>query len=44
MYALRRPDPWPRRFGYHELFHGLVLLGIACHFRAICIALPAIAP
>jgi hemolysin III len=44
IYALRRPDPWPRHFGYHELFHGLVLIGIACHFRAVCIALPVIAP
>jgi hemolysin III len=44
VYALRRPDPWQRHFGYHEIFHALVLTGIACHFRAMCIALPTIAP
>jgi hemolysin III len=25
VYATRRPDPWPRSFGFHELFHGLVI-------------------
>ena len=25
VYALRRPDPWPRAFGYHEIFHALVI-------------------
>jgi hemolysin III len=42
MYALRRPDPWPRIFGYHEIFHALVVVGVACHFTAVVIALPAI--
>lgn len=27
IYALERPDPWPRTFGYHELFHLLALGG-----------------
>lgn len=27
IYALRRPDPFPRIFGYHELFHLLVIAG-----------------
>ncbi len=26
-YALRRPNPWPRVFGYHEIFHLLVIAG-----------------
>lgn len=34
-YALRRPDPWPRVFGYHELFHALVIAAAACHFVAV---------
>ncbi|SKA85360.1 hemolysin III [Paucidesulfovibrio gracilis DSM 16080] len=32
VYALRRPDPWPRVFGFHEIFHIFVLLGSFCHF------------
>jgi len=27
VYALRRPDPFPRIFGYHEIFHLLVIAG-----------------
>ena len=41
-YALRRPDPWPRVFGYHEVFHSLVVIAAACHFAAIARALPAV--
>lgn len=26
-YALKRPNPWPRVFGYHETFHLLVIAG-----------------
>jgi hemolysin III len=42
IYALRRPNPWPHIFGYHEIFHALVVVGVACHFAAVVIALPAI--
>jgi hemolysin III len=34
-YALRRPDPWPGAFGFHEVFHLCTLLGAACHYVAI---------
>lgn len=34
-YALRRPDPLPRVFGYHEVFHALVVIACACHFAAV---------
>jgi Haemolysin-III related len=27
VYTLRRPDPFPRAFGYHEVFHLLVIAG-----------------
>jgi hemolysin III len=37
-YALRRPDPWPTIFGYHEIFHGLTAVAAMCHFVAVCIA------
>ena len=35
VYALRRPDPAPLVFGYHELFHVLTLAAAACQFAAI---------
>lgn len=33
--ALRRPDPWPTWFGYHELWHMLVLVAVACHWHLV---------
>jgi hemolysin III len=30
VYALKRPDPWPRTFGYHEVFHMLVIVASVC--------------
>ncbi len=42
IYARERPDPNPAVFGYHEIFHVLVLGAAAAHFAAIAIyALPA---
>jgi hemolysin III len=35
VYALRRPDPRPTVFGYHELFHVLVVAGVACHYASV---------
>ena len=35
IYALRRPDPFPRIFGYHEVFHALVIAASALHYAAI---------
>jgi len=32
VYALKKPDPWPRAFGFHELFHVLVVMGSFSHF------------
>jgi hemolysin III len=32
IYSGRRPDPFPGRFGHHEIWHLLVLAGSACHF------------
>jgi hemolysin III len=42
VYARQRPDPNPAVFGYHEIFHLLVIAAAAAHFAAIAIyALPA---
>lgn len=35
IYARRRPDPLPSIFGYHELFHALTIVGVACQYVAI---------
>jgi len=41
VYARRRPDPRPATFGYHEIFHVLVVVAAAAHFGAVAaFALP----
>jgi hemolysin III len=35
VYAAQRPDPWPRTFGFHEIFHALVIVAAAAHYVAI---------
>ncbi len=30
-----RPDPWPRVFGYHEVWHKFVVVAAALHFAAV---------
>ena len=35
MYARQRPDPVPNVFGYHEVFHALVILAVVCHYVLI---------
>ena len=35
VYALHAPNPWPATFGYHELFHLLVVLAAAVHLAAV---------
>jgi hemolysin III len=35
VYAARRPDPLPAVFGYHELFHVLVIAAAACQYGAV---------
>ena len=38
-YALKRPDPWPSVFGYHEVFHSFTIMGSASHFLAVAVYL-----
>lgn len=35
VYARRKPDPVPAVFGYHELFHALTVVAVACQYVAI---------
>ncbi len=42
VYATRRPDPFPRVFGYHEVFHALVVAAAACHLAVVAGAVRAL--
>jgi hemolysin III len=35
VYSARRPDPWPAVFGFHELFHALVIVAGLIFYVAI---------
>ena len=35
MYALKRPNPSPAWFGFHEVFHAFVIAAAALHFAAM---------
>ena len=35
IFALGRPNPWPRTFGFHEIFHVFVILAAVVHFVAM---------
>jgi hemolysin III len=35
VYARRRPNPIPHMFGYHELFHALTIVAVACQYVGI---------
>ena len=37
VYVFRRPDPLPRVFGYHELFHALTIIALGCQYVAIAV-------
>ena len=38
VYACRRPDPSPRWFGYHEVFHAFTLAAFLAHYVAVSAA------
>lgn len=45
VYALKRPNPWPGRFGFHEIFHVCTVLAFLCHWTAaLLISLAPFAP
>lgn len=35
VYALKRPNPWPTWFGFHEIFHALTIAAFVQHYTAI---------
>lgn len=43
VYAAKRPDPWPRTFGFHEVFHACTVVGAGLHMAAIAfVVVPAL--
>jgi channel protein, hemolysin III family len=38
VYAVKRPNPWPGTFGFHEVFHLCTLVAATCHYVAIWFA------
>ena len=37
IYGLKKPNPFPGKFGFHEIFHTLTLLAFLCHWAGIFI-------
>ncbi|KQZ24380.1 PAQR family membrane homeostasis protein TrhA [Microbacterium sp. Root553] len=45
VYALKKPNPWPGHFGFHEIFHVCTVLAFLCHWAAcLLIALGPLSP
>ncbi len=38
VYSIRRPDPWPSWFGFHEVFHTLTILAFVTHYVGVSMA------
>jgi hemolysin III len=38
VYALKRPNPSPRWFGFHEVFHALTVIGFGCTYVSVSLA------
>jgi hemolysin III len=41
VYGLRKPDPSPRWFGFHEVFHAFTVLAFISHYIGISLAVHA---
>jgi hemolysin III len=42
VYATKRPDPFPKIFGYHEVFHAIVVAASICLFAHVMLVLRAV--
>jgi hemolysin III len=38
VYGFQRPNPWPRWFGFHEVFHTFTILAFVAHFVGVSLA------
>jgi hemolysin III len=34
-YGMKRPNPFPGHFGFHEIFHSLTVIAFMCHWVAV---------
>jgi hemolysin III len=39
--ASNRPNPWPKTFGYHEVWHAFVVGAGACHYALVLLLIRA---
>ncbi|GAA3628677.1 hemolysin III family protein [Microbacterium awajiense] len=45
VYAVKKPNPWPGTFGFHEIFHVCTVLAFLCHWTAaLIISLDPVSP
>ena len=42
VYGLKRPNPWPRWFGFHEVFHSFTVLAFVAHYSGVALATYAV--
>jgi hemolysin III len=42
VYGIKRPNPSPRWFGFHEIFHALTILAFSAHYVAASLALSSV--
>ena len=38
-YGIKKPNPWPGTFGYHEVFHAMTVVAATCHYIAVYFAM-----
>src|SRR3954462_7697191 len=38
-YGIKKPNPWPGVFGYHEVFHAMTIVAAICHYIAVYFAM-----
>jgi hemolysin III len=38
VYGFKRPNPWPRWFGFHEVFHTFTILAFVAHYVGVSLA------
>ncbi|HCS61905.1 MAG TPA: hemolysin III [Microbacterium sp.] len=45
VYAMKKPNPWPGHFGFHEIFHLCTVLAFLCHWTAcLLVSIAPLAP
>ncbi|MDE0774918.1 hemolysin III family protein [Nocardioides sp.] len=38
VYGVKRPNPWPQHFGFHEIFHSFTILAFVSHYVSVSLA------